>query len=403
MKKYNSNTQLKILISHTSVYKKDGWGRIYPLAIGLVKQGCTVTILTTNPRFSILTKKETMNGVNIIIYPEFIPSRASKMGFGFMSLLLKIFHILVNNYEVVHSDNGHRPLSGIPTRMHKRIHNSIYVSEWYDWYGLGGEYDKKNKLFKLLFGRYELKKEIVDKKFADGIVVLSEILKLRAEQIKPIERIIKIHGGADVTSIPFLEDNSELKKKFKLDSDTLTFGYINSGGYDYDEIAPLVHAIINGKIKHKIKILVFGGPGREINNLPEEFKYLFRFYGWIDFGIDFEKLQCVDVFCLFKDDSLGNQAGWPNCIGDYLACGRTVLLNPVGEMIEFTEKFPFAFITTTKKENDIIEKIQYIVTEKESINLSRKKIRELAEEVISWESKSKELLTFYQYLLNNKY
>ena len=45
---------------------------------------------------------------------------------------------------------------------------------------------------------------------------------------------------------------------------------------------------------------------------------------------EYEKLQCVDVFFLFKEETLRSKAGWPNCIGDYLDCGRPVLLNPVG-------------------------------------------------------------------------
>lgn len=394
--------KLKILISHTSLYKKAGWGRVFPLAIGLVKQGHSVTILTTNPNYSIVTKRIITNNVNIIIYPEIIPSRVSKMGFGFLSLGLKIIHSLFTKYDVVQSDNGHRPLAGIPCRLNKKIYNSIYVAEWYDWYGKGGQYDTKKKLFKLLLGWYELKYEIKDKKIADGVVVLSEVLRKRAQKFKQNDRILKVHGGADISNIPFLANNSDIKAKYDIDKDTLTLGYITSNSYNLAEFTPLINAIVRNDITQNVKILVFGESNSIANQLTPETKNLFSFMGWIDFQKDFEKLQCVDSFFLFKEDSLGNKAGWPNCIGDYLACGRPVLLNPVGEVVDFANKYPYAFLETTREPDSIFEKISFLLNNREKTQKGGVQIRELAENVVSWEAKSKELVAFYEYLLLTK-
>jgi glycosyltransferase involved in cell wall biosynthesis len=321
------------------------------------------------------------------------------MGFGFLSLFLKVLHVLLNKYDVVHSDNGHRPLSGIPCRVHKKTHGSIYVAEWYDWYGKGGQYDTKKKLFKILFGWYELKYEIKDKKVADGVVVLSEVLRVRAEQFKPKDRIIKIHGGADVSSIPFLYDNSQLKEKYNINKDILTFGYIDRTGSNLEELLPLINALIKYEATSKVKILQFGESVSLIKQLPLEILDKIIVFGWIDFAKDYEKLQCVDVFFLFKEEILASKAGWPNCIGDYLACGRPILLNPVGEVIEFAKKYPFAFIETTKEEDVIYDKFQYILDNKILLREKGNSIRKLAEEVVSWERKSNDLLNFYLYLL----
>lgn len=392
----------KILISHTSIYKRAGWGRIFPLAVGLAKDENQVTILTTNPHFSVLRKCIVKNGVNIIIFPEIIPARISRMGFGFLSLILKVLYVLFNNYDIVHSDNGHRPLSGIPCRVSKRRFGSLYVAEWYDWYGKGGQYDNKKRLFKIILGQYELKYEIKDKKFADGIVVLSEILRERAKELKPNHKIIKIHGGADVSSIPFIIDNSHLKDKYQISRSSLTLGYINSNSYRLAEYLPLINTIIKYKLSSCVKILVFGESDLLIKQLPVDVIEQMIFFGWIDFSKDYEKLQLVDVFFLFKQESLGNKAGWPNCIGDYLACGRPVLLNPVGEVVEFAKRYPIAFIETTRETEDIYKSIQYILKNINNIREDYKAIRKIAEEVVSWERKSKDLLNFYLNLLYRK-
>lgn len=393
---------LKVLISHASLFKKAGWGRIFPLAVGLTKLGNDVTIITTNPKFSLITKRTIINDVQIIVFPEIIPNRISRLGFGFLSLIHKVYHIIFNKYDVVHSDNGHRPLSGIPCRLHRKIHNSVYVAEWYDWYGKGGQYDTKPKLFKVLLGNYELKYELKDKKIADGVVVLSNLLSVRAEKFKPADRIVKIHGGADVSSIPFLYDNSKIKEKYNIDKETITLGYISSKSYNPTELFPLVNTLKKYDLNSKIKILVFGDISNKLNEIPKDILDMMIFFGWIDYANEYDKLQCVDVFFLLKFDMLGNRAGWPNCIGDYLACGRPVLINPVGEVIEFVKKHPFAFIETTREEENIYAKLQFIRENIDTLRETGKMIRKLAEEKISWESKSVDLLNFYLYNIKNK-
>jgi glycosyltransferase involved in cell wall biosynthesis len=395
----HKNTGYKILISHACIYKKAGWGRIFPLAKGIANQGNNVTILTTNPGFSIFTKKEKIGNVDIIIYPEIIPVRISKMGFGFLSLIFKIIHVGFHKYDIVHSDNGHRPLSGIPCRLHKWLHNSVYVAEWYDWYGRGGQYDNKKFLFKLLLGRYELRYELKDKKFADGIVVLSEVLRERASLIKTADRVVKIQGGADVSGIPFISDNTEIKQKFNIPGNTITFGYINSSSYRLAEFMPLIESLERLGFSG-YQILVFGESSSLEKQLPVHIAKHIKFFGWINYSQEYEKLQLVDIFFLFKENILGNKAGWPNCVGDYLACGRPILINPVGEMVDFVKLYPEYFIVTTNNIDDIVDKIDHIRSNLDVYRNKGTNIRQFALENTSWEKKSKELMDFYNYLIS---
>ncbi len=387
---------LNILISHTSVYEKFGWGRIFPLAIGLVKNGNQVTILTTNPHFSIFTKRKVIDNVNIIIFPEVIPARISRMGFGFLSLILKVLYVLFNKFDIVHSDNGHRPLSGIPCRVHKRLYGSVYIAEWYDWYGKGGEYDHKKKLYKIIFGRYELKHEVKDKLYADGVVVLSDVLMQRAKTLLPGKKIIKLHGGADVSAIPYIINNNSIKEKYGIKKSQVTFGYINALTVNLKEIQPLIDSILKLNIESKVKLLLFGSPNSFEDLFPKRVYDMIINFGWIHYAKDYEKLQCVDVFVLFKEDILGNRAGWPNCLGDYLACGRPVFLNPIGEVIEFVSKYPEGFFISTLSSESISNKLQFILENKSILEEKGKINRAIAEKEISWYKKSEILNNFYK-------
>ena len=391
---------MKILFAHFGVFEKGGWGRTFPLAEGLAKLGNDVTIITTNPRYSITFKRENINNVKIIIFPDIIPSKITSKGFGFISLFLKILYVIFNKFDIVHSDEGHRPQSGIPCRLNKKLHKAKYIAEWWDWFGKGGQYDSKSKYFKVLLGSYELKYEIKDKLYADGIIVLSEILKQRALSLKPGIKIIKIHGGADIFKIPFIYNNSSLKEKYGIDKKIVTFGYIDALGQDIKELQPLIDSIIELNLQSRVKLLLFGGGGLLANEFPDQIKDCIRNFGWINYAVDYEKLQCVDVFVLFKEDNLINRSGWPNCVGDYFACGRPILLNPIGEVVEFADKYPDGFFISTLSKESISKNLNFIM-ENQSILLKKGRInRIIAENEISWYNKSLLLNDFYREIIS---
>lgn len=361
--------------------------------------GHRVTILTTSPKFSLLIKTIVIDGVEIIIYPEILPTRISRLGYGFLSLLLKLFHVLRNKYDIVHSDNGQRPLAGIPCRVHKKLHGSKYIAEWYDWYGVGGQYDTKKKVYKWTLGRYELKYEIKDKMIADGIVVLSEVLRDRARKLFPTKKILKLQGGADVSSIPYAPSNSALKEKYSLNRENITFGYIDAFTGNLKETQPLIDAIIETNLQSKVKLLLFGAKEKITESLSTLEKQFIVNLGWVDFTKDYEKLQCVDVFVLFKEDSLSNRAGWPNGLGDYMACGRAIILNPIGDVIDFVKKHSEGFFVCKLTKESINLHLRDIINNPSRVLEMGNKNRLIAENEISWDIKSKALLDFYKEII----
>jgi glycosyltransferase involved in cell wall biosynthesis len=393
-------TSVNVLISHSSVFKRGSWGRTFQFAKALVENQCYVTILTTNPGISIFIRVEIIDGVKVIIFPEIIPARITSMGYGFLSFFLKIFYSLLVKFDISHSDCGHRPNGGIPCVLQKIVYRTPYVTDWYDWFGKGGMYDNKHYLFKFFFGWIELNAEIWDKKLANGVIVTSEVLAQRLLQFKPNAKYLKLYGGAPVETIPFIEKNELVKLKYGFKVDDLIIGYINAKNDSIDEIHPLLETLVNNCFDNKIKVLVFGDEIGMSRQLSVEELQCIIFYGWIDFAEDYEVLQCVDVFALFKSETLENLSGWPNCIGDYLACGRHILINPIGEVREFVNSFPEAFIVSSKYSDSVTEKMGQIIGSMESMISSRSIIRAIAENEVSWSNKGKQLLDFYNEILN---
>ena len=193
--------KVKILYSHRGREGKDGWGRSFSLAKAMAEMGNEVIFLTNKNKFSVLPSVKVIKKVKVISFPDILPPKFLSAGFGFVSIAYKIIYCATKKFDLVISDLGHRP-TGLPCKVNRIIFNSLYLVEWWDFLGPGGYYNKKPFLFKLLYGRFEIKGEIRDKLKANGVVVLSEFMKRKAESIgvKNV-KIIFIEFPADHVAI----------------------------------------------------------------------------------------------------------------------------------------------------------------------------------------------------------
>lgn len=389
---------MKILFTHSSIIYKGGWGRIFPLAEGLVKMGNEVTILTMTNKLSITIRKKIINGVRVVVFPSIIPK---KNYYDPIAIFLKILYVLFHKYDIVHSDIGQRPQSGLPCRLSKKLKGTTYISEWMDSNGKEGQYKTKSKLFKVFLGYYELKWEYKDRQYADGVVVLANPLFKKALEIRNDNSVIKIHGGAMVDKVPYFEDNSLFKEKIGLGKDIITFGYIDAS-INIKEVQYLMDAIIELDICEKVKILLFGGNSRTQYNFNEKISQCILNLGWVDFYIEYEKILAVDSFVLLKEDTYEATAGWPNAIGDYLTCGRPIIITPVGETVEFVDTYPDGFYIAERNKESLMDIINSILNDKQRALSMGRINRQIAEDLISWRKKSRDLFDFYLKIKENK-
>lgn len=376
---------LKILFSHFGLYRKGGWGRTYSLAKGLSELGCFVTIITTSANISLFPQKVIV-GTNliIIIFPDIIPKKITSKGYGFLSIIYKLIFTSIRKFDIVHSDSGHRPASGWPCLINRFFYKSIYISEWWDNFGINGQLPNKSKIFKLILGKYETFSEINNKKIANGIVVLSESMRRRAKNLGIIsERIELIQGGADIEKI---------KPKPIKSAKFIHFGYIGMEESEINDLKPFLEVISN--FKGKIKFHTYGN--KISQNIINKYNLndIIIEEGWIDYQKDSHKLSNVDIFILIKRDNEINCAGWPNKLGDYLACGRPILVTPYGDIIRFSKDNDKCFIKTEYNKFEIESALNDIIQGKYNFKEMGLFAQYLANK-ISWFNKSKQLLEFY--------
>lgn len=399
-----NSKNLKVLICHYGIFKKGGYSRNFNLAKGLVKLGHSVTLLTVSNSIKVggLPYKEYLiEGVKVLVFYDFLPNFLLRGGFGFISIFAKLLYSSFNRFDIVQSDTGQRPASGLPCLINKLIHRAKYISEWWDYYGKGGHFDRKSKIKKYTIGIFDKIFEKNVRKFADGHVCLSEEMKSRALELNFIdEEITIINGGSDVDNIKFLE-SSRYKENFGIKDDIITFGFINiedSEIYDFKNFMLLFE---NNLLKDKIKCISFGT--KLSNKTLTELKIINHIVeiGWIDYEYESIKLSAVDFFVLMKEDNLINRTGWPNKTGDCLASGRQIITNGIGELNKYLEIFPDAFIYCENEINHLQNKVLELIENFDHYLAKRKYCREIAEKFLSWQKKSEDLEKFYIKILGN--
>jgi len=384
---------MKILYSHFGIYKKGGWGRTFSLADGLADLGHDVTVITVDSKKSLRIRNININNVKVIVFPDIFPEFLVSKGFGGLSLILKLFYSLFNRFDLAVSDSGHRPGAGWPCLINKFFFNTTYIAEWWDYFGKGGQLKNKSLMFKIFLGWFERKSEIFDKKQADGIIVLSDFMKNRALKLGfPPQKITIIHGGCDVKKINYNKLKANKNQVANKKSD-LIFGYIGMSEGEVPDLEPFLMAI--AKLDKHIKFATFGGFLKEDTIKKYHLENKILEMGWIDYDEDYKKLGIVDVFVLLKEINQINLAGWPNKLGDYLASGKPVLLNPYGDICEFVNTNKDIFFNVQRDVDDIARVINRIRIGETEIKGFEEKIINIADKN-SWLNKAKEIELFYK-------
>ncbi|WP_425639293.1 glycosyltransferase [Algoriphagus yeomjeoni] len=380
---------MKILYCHVGVQGKNGWGRSFYLACGLAELNHDVYFLTATSKKGLFNKtSQFINKVHVLAFADILPYRLVSTGFGFISVLSKIFFAISNKFDLVITDCGHRP-SSLPGFLAAKRKNTIHITEWWDLFGEGGYYDRKPWYFKYSYGWFEKKLEIITKKKANGVVVLSEWM--RSEAIKHgIEKIKIIHGGCFEKKKPVNNDSNFSKK--------INIGYIGMSNSELEFIEPIIDAFKTNKIKDLFNFICFGEylniENLNKNDLNNDF---FQERGWLNYEQSLDEITDINLFLMIRRPDRNALAGWPNKLGDYLSFGKPVLINIYGDISTFVKNNPEGFIVTEFNGDSLVNCLFRIFNGDFDLSEMGKKNFELSKK-LTWKDKALELVDFYNQL-----
>jgi glycosyltransferase involved in cell wall biosynthesis len=112
-------------------------------------------------------------------------------------------------------------------------------------------------------------------------------------------------------------------------------------------------------------------------------------------------LACADV-CLLPYPSLGvDWAGFPNKLGDYMAAGRPVVSNPVGDSGQMIRSEGIGLLADETPEA-FAQAICKLLSDPDQRTMMGQRARHLAETTYSWKARAEQVSVLYQDLINSQ-
>jgi len=253
-------------------------------------------------------------------------------GSGPLDIWLRTKEILAGDYDVVYGFEYHPNISW-PVYWTRPFKPYRFFSDWCDWFAGNGNRLRNLKIAHKIDGWLEERIRFL----AEKITVTSKTLLGRALNIGiPTNRIVHIPQGVDIDYIQPMPSR-EARHYFGFPENA----YFVLTGLDWEmersicifaallKRMPASHLIVLGR-EHSSAVRMAQGLGIDQQ---------VHFTGWVS-DEDYPRwIACADVCFLSLEDTLLHRARWPAKILDYLAAGRPVVTNGIGEVLDlFTHR-----------------------------------------------------------------
>lgn len=321
-----------LFVTHHRRLKAD-W-RSGSLARELARRGHVVTLLCTADTRRLRVVESSAGGVHVVEAPDLLFGRL-RSGWDPWSVLRRLRVLAGAAFDLVHAFEA-RPATIHPVRALLRRCDAPLVIDWADWWGRGGLISEQRPWpYQVFLGGAETWYEEHFRPLADATTVISRGLARRAEGLGVATRsIFWVPNGCDpaLASAASLDVES-CRRKFGLPLDAFFVGF--SALDVFLGVEALLEAVELVSRKHgNVRLLMTGRKDRRLEAAlsRSESGRLVHHLGYVPPQDYASALSCADLFVVPFPDRVANRGRWPGRINDYLALGKPVITNPVGEM-----------------------------------------------------------------------
>lgn len=390
---------MKILFLNHNLAGEGTYFRAFNFARELAKRGHNITLITVSLKNNFKAEEQVKEGVRVITAPKFLTLDGG--GWGPFDIFFRLKFVLKEKFDIIHGFD-HKPNIYFPSLLGRWMHkDTILFSDWADWWGKGGINSMGRVKPETIIEEF-LEEDI--RKRVDGLTVISNALYQRAVSLKiDKEKIFYIPIVANIDQImPFSEiKKQEIKNKLKIKDDDKIMMFIGRGQADLGIVIDSFEYI---KEKEKNCLFIIVGP------LEKRYKnkiYKNKFYkdiivtGAVDYERVIEYSSIADVYIMPLSNNPANCGRNQTKIGDYLAGGKPIIANPVGDIKEWIEKYQCGLLAEYTAK-DIGECVLKVFNDKGLADRLGKNARWVAENILSWEKVTDELEKAYKKIISLK-
>ena len=326
---------------------------------------------------------------------DLLPGRM-RSGWDLWDTWNRVKYLRGRKFDLIHAFET-RPATIHPVRSLLRKHPAPLVIDWVDWWGRGGLIREQRPLWYRIFSGVSVETFYEEhfRTLADGTTVISRGLGARAETlgVSP-DTIYWVPSGSDVSNVR-VEAPVIHRSRFGLSADAFVLGF--SAMDVILGVEMVLEAVQLASLSCPELILVMSGKdSRRLRNFAARKGIAKRIihFGFLSADDYMKLMSCVDVFLLPFIDVVANHGRWPGRIRDYMAVGRPVISNPVGEMKRLATEEQIGLLAD-EKAADIAAKILYLRSNPELRARLGINARDAAEQRFSLEIMAARLETCY--------
>jgi len=374
-----------LLLNHN--YRYGGtYYRAMPIAEQLAAYGHAITLMTVSQQHKWTTTWSNVNGVHLGETPNWGQNNSGE-GYGPPDNLYRFSHALLHQYDIVHMFD-HKPNATFPG-LAGRCRGAKLIADWADWWGgPGGINDVPRRRIPAV-GVFEQLWEKQSKRWADGVVTISTVLRERAIElgIAP-ERVLYLPTGAATDRIRPVPQ-AAARQQLDISPTSRIVGFIGMGQSDLEIVMNAIRLLPD------VQLMVIGGKSPVVSAQAEALGVADRL--WQTGFVPDEKvsvyLGCADLMCLPLTDRAANRGRLPNKLLDYLAAGRPTIASPIGDIRTILEQHPVGLLA---EDDEFGAAIAQLLNDQPLAAAIGVHARRVAEEVFSWSRLLPKLIAFYE-------
>ncbi len=392
---------MHVLMLNHNVRGRSTYFRAMGLARELVRAGETVTIMTISSRSRFRVHESNDNGVMVLESPDLLWG-SLRTGWDPWDTVRRYFlGKRIGPIDIVHAFDS-RPAVIFPGLALSRKMGIPLCSDWADWWGRGGVISATRPWpVKLLFGGVETFFEEHFRKYADLVTVTSRALERRALDLGlPRHKVHYIPSGADAERIrPVAKEAA--RNTLGLPHGVPIIEYMGFVQYDI-ALALEAFALVRREMP-AARFLLVGPGGRKVDHLVQRLGISegVMVTGVQPPGTMETWLGAADVLLLPYQDTLYNRGRGPIKLGDYLASGRPIVTNPVGEIGDLLQREQVGLLAG-EKPHEFGREVLRLLRNPELAQRLGAKAREVAEGSLNWRHFGGLLLELYREVMANR-
>ncbi len=324
-----------LMISHHRLFK--AWLRPGIIARGLVENGHRVTMMVVADEARFRFKRSSIDGIDVIEAPDLTSGRL-RSGWDPVSIWRRSRCVrrLDTDYDLIHLFET-RPATIYPGLLAQRRMNAPLFIDWIDWWGRGGLIEiNRPAWYRILFGRMETYYEENFRTLADGNTVMCHGLVERAVGLGVArETILHLRNGADHERFK-PRPIGEVREELGLAPDTFTFGFASLDSFfDLDPVLRGMAQLVADGVPARLLLI-----GKSSARVRERIQAMglaphTDYSGFAPDEIYPQYLNACNALLMPFPETNYNIGRWPNKFGEYLASGRPVIFNAVGDLKDF--------------------------------------------------------------------